>query len=285
MDVDTVARELYALRPGEFVAARDAKVAEARHAGDRELAVEIKAMRRPTVSAWVTNLFVLEQGERLEQLFSLGVALREAQTALSADKLRVLGAQRRQVIAALAVEAAALAAARGQTVGSQIVADVEQTLQAALTDADAAEHVKAGRLTTALRYTGFGDFGSAPTAPGTAARRRQRADADTDEARDDAEDRRREQLRQALQDAEHALATATRAAEQANQRLQDARVQREQQGRAVEDLERQLTDARTALSAADKDVEHADEARRHAEARLEDACRAVRSARAETADR
>jgi len=267
MDVDTVARELYALRPGEFVAARDAKVAEARHAGDRELAVEIKAMRRPTVSAWVTNLFVLEQGERLEQLFSLGVALREAQTALSADKLRVLGAQRRQVIAALAVEAAALAAARGQT------------------DADAAEHVKAGRLTTALRYTGFGDFGSAPTAPGTAARRRQRADADTDEARDDAEDRRREQLRQALQDAEHALATATRAAEQANQRLQDARVQREQQGRAVEDLERQLTDARTALSAADKDVEHADEARRHAEARLEDACRAVRSARAETADR
>ena len=127
MDAVTVAQELYALRPGEFVAARNAKVAEARAAGDRELATEIKAMRRPTVSAWVTNLFAHEQGERIEQLFALGVALREAQTALSADKLRRLGAQRRQVITALASEAAALAAKRGQTVGPQIVADVEQT--------------------------------------------------------------------------------------------------------------------------------------------------------------
>jgi hypothetical protein len=293
MDVDTVASELYVLRPGEFVAGRDAKVAEARQAGDRELAIEIKAMRRPTVSAWVTNLLVLEQGERLEQLFSLGVALREAQTALSAEKLRALGEQRRQVIAALAVEATALAAERGQTVGSQIVAEVEQTLHAALADADAAEQVKGGRLTTALRYTGFGDAGSGQRPSGTAAQRpagkaaqrRRRADANSDQARDAAEGRRREQLRKALQEAEHALTTATRAAEQASQRLQNAHLQREQQAQAIDQLERQLADARSALSAADRDLEAADEARRHAEATLKDARRAVQSTRAETTHR
>jgi hypothetical protein len=274
--IDAPARELYALRPGEFIAARDAKVAQARQSGDRELASAIKALRRPTVSAWVTNLFALEQGERLEQLFSLGAALREAQAGLSGDKLRRLGEQRREVIGALAVEAAALAAKHGQTVGPQIVADVEQTLHAALADPDAAEQVKAGRLTTALSYTGFGDVGSVQTASGKPSRRRKRADADNKD--DDADEQRRKTVR----DAEHALATATRAAEQARQRLGHARDERERHAQAVEDLQRQLTDARSQLSDADQDVKDADKSVSDAEATLEDACAAVQAARADT---
>jgi hypothetical protein len=277
--IEATAHELYALRPSEFIAARDAKVAQARQSGDRELASAIKAMRRPTVSAWVTNLFALERGERLEQLFSLGAALREAQAGLSGDTLRRLGEQRREVIGQLAVEAAALAAKQGQTIGPQIVADVEQTLHAALADPDAAEQVKAGQLTTALSYTGFGDVGSAQSASGKPTRRGRRGDAEHND--DDVDDRRDEELRKALQDAEHVLTTATREAEQARQGLDRARHERERRARAVERLERQLTDARSQLSDADAQVKDADASLSQTEAAVDDARRAVKVARAD----
>jgi hypothetical protein len=273
MDAETVARELYVLRPGEFVAARNARVAEARGAGERQLASEIKSMRRPTVSAWVTNLFALERGERLEQLFSLGAALREAQTSLSGETLRRLDEQRRQVIAALAGEAAALAAEHGQALPAQTVADVEQTLYAALADGDAAASVKAGRLTTGLSYTGFGDVSSVSGAPGAPGRE---VESDRDGG---GEDRRVKQLREALQAAEHASETASRAAEQARQRLEDARAQREHRARAVDELQARLDDARSVLSDADRDVDEAGEAVEQAEAALDDARSAAASAR------
>ncbi|MGW6708764.1 hypothetical protein ACWGDE_28280 [Streptomyces sp. NPDC054956] len=44
MDADSVAVELYGLRPSEFTAARDAYVAKARKAGDKPLAAAIGAL-------------------------------------------------------------------------------------------------------------------------------------------------------------------------------------------------------------------------------------------------
>jgi hypothetical protein len=281
MDAETVARELYALRPGEFVAARDEKVAEARRAGERELATEIKSMRRPTVSAWVTNLFAHERGERLEQLFSLGTALREAQASLSGETLRRLDEQRRQVIAALAGEASALAAERGQPVPARVVADVEQTLYAALADADAAASVKAGRLTTSLVHTGFGDLESTPA---TSARAGATTARDVkDEADGGADDRRREQLRDAMHAAERAVKAASRSAERAERQRERSRERRERCARAVEELETQLGDARSALSDAERDVTGADAELERAQAALDEARAAAESARSEAA--
>jgi len=47
-DLEAAARELYALAPEEFVAARTRLVREARAAKDRALATEIGALRKPT---------------------------------------------------------------------------------------------------------------------------------------------------------------------------------------------------------------------------------------------
>lgn len=277
MDAETVARELYALRPGEFVAARDAKVAEARRAGERKLAAEIKSMRRPAVSAWVMNLFSLQRGERLEQLFSLGAKLREAQASLSGETLRRLDEQRRQVIAALAGEAAALANEHGQTVSVQVVADVEQTLYAALADEDAAASVRAGRLTTPLRYTGFGAAASS-----SARAARPQADDAGQQEDDGGVDRRREEQ---LQAAERALQSAAHDAEQAEARLAEARARRKQHADAVDQLEAQLADARALLDDADRDVDGADAAVARTRAALEDARSAAESAREAAATR
>ncbi|WP_432171865.1 hypothetical protein [Streptomyces sp. 1222.5] len=56
MDLDAVADELYALAPSVFTAARDESAQAARAAGDRKLAEEIRRLRRPTLSAWASNL-------------------------------------------------------------------------------------------------------------------------------------------------------------------------------------------------------------------------------------
>jgi DNA repair exonuclease SbcCD ATPase subunit len=253
-------------------------------------------MRRPTVSAWVTNLFALERGERLEQLFSLGAALREAQASLSGDTLRRLDEQRRQVIAALAAEAAALAAQRGQAVPAQVVADVEQTLYAALADEDAAAAVKSARLTTALSYTGFGEADMAAGARAGRDRRAGRgarateveqpaaaaeADAEVEAgAEAEAEAARRARAREALQAAERAFETAAEAAARARRRLADGRAEHDQRVRAVEELETQLADARSLVDDAEREVDGAETEVEEAQAALERAEAALEDARA-----
>src|SRR5690625_1697312 len=56
MDLDAVAEELYDTAPEDLVALRTARAAEATAAGDRELAQQVRALRKPTRSAWIANL-------------------------------------------------------------------------------------------------------------------------------------------------------------------------------------------------------------------------------------
>ena len=50
--LDAIAAELYALPPEEFTEARNARAATA----DRALAASVKALRKPTASAWAVDL-------------------------------------------------------------------------------------------------------------------------------------------------------------------------------------------------------------------------------------
>ncbi|MFD8025365.1 hypothetical protein ACFV6G_33745 [Streptomyces lavendulae] len=77
MDVESLAVELFGLRPSEFTAARDEYVAKARKAGDRELAA-IEALWKPTVAAWTAVLLVRRRRKEAQILVELGEALRTA---------------------------------------------------------------------------------------------------------------------------------------------------------------------------------------------------------------
>ena len=50
------ADRLYGLTLAEFTPARDALVKE--HRGDKELAARLKALKKPSLAAWVVNLLV-----------------------------------------------------------------------------------------------------------------------------------------------------------------------------------------------------------------------------------
>jgi hypothetical protein len=151
------ADELYALPPADFTAARDELARQARSAGDREAAAQIRKLARPTVSAWLVNQLVRAAGPQMSRLYETGQSLHDAQRELAGDRLRELSAQRRQVIAELLPEASRLAAAAGVSVSPAAADEVRVTLEAALADANARTAVRSGQLTRALTYAGLGE--------------------------------------------------------------------------------------------------------------------------------
>ncbi len=150
---------LYTAPPDGFVAARAAAVAEARAAGDTAAAREIGKLRKPTVAAWLVNLLAVRRPELVAELAELSAALRTAQRELRGPRLRELSAQRRAVVAALVGQARALAEETdpGLSTGKLPLAEVEATLQAALSDVEIAEQVRSGQLVRAASYAGFGE--------------------------------------------------------------------------------------------------------------------------------
>ena len=147
------AADLYALPPEDFTAARDAAAAQAKADGDRAAVTALKALRRPSVSAWLVNRLARDEPELLDSLLALGPELAEAQATGSGDALRELGAELRALVDAVTGRAVALA---GRPVTTAVQVEVNGTLEAALSDPASAQAVRAGRLVRALSYAGFG---------------------------------------------------------------------------------------------------------------------------------
>lgn len=154
MQLDELARELYAAAPGDFVATRDRFVREAREAGDRELAAKLRALRRPTQSAWLVNLLVRERPELVEELLTMGAEFRGGE--LTRQRMGELSTARRELLQRVVEEAAALSEAAGVRFSDDKAREVEATFGAAMADDAAAERLQAGQLSTALSYSGFG---------------------------------------------------------------------------------------------------------------------------------
>jgi hypothetical protein len=160
-DFEAVADELYTTPPQEFIALRDAHAKAAKDRGDRASSAQIGALRKPSIGAWTANQLVRARPAEIDSLLQLGAGLRKAQNSLDGDELRVLSQQRRQLINSLVRQARQIAAAQQRPINEQAARDVAQTLEAALSDDDAATQLRAARLTVAL--TPSADFGSART--------------------------------------------------------------------------------------------------------------------------
>jgi hypothetical protein len=152
----TIADELYALTLPEFTPARDARAKELKSA-DKDLSAQVKALKKPSVAAWVVNVLVRHETEQVDQVLAVGVALREAQAGMSGDELRALTRQRRQLTAAVTTQARTLAASLGTKVTQAVADQVEATLTAAMIDEDCAKAVRSGQLVTSLAATGVGE--------------------------------------------------------------------------------------------------------------------------------
>jgi hypothetical protein len=266
----TPEQELYALPPDRFIAARDEAVAQARSAGDRAAAASLAKLRRPTVAAWLVNLLALRRPEQVGELLDLAAAMREAQHGLRGEELRHLSTRRREAIAGLVGQVRGLAVEAGRPARETLpLAEVEATLTAALADEEVAAAVRAGRLTKATGYAGFGEVpdesakprlrvidgdargagASQRSAAGDASRVEPSRAAQSGAERSRAERAAREEERRAAEKA--AQAARTQARRQAEADLRQATADQERAAREVADLTEQLAQLRERQAAAE----------------------------------
>ncbi|MFC5178970.1 hypothetical protein [Nocardioides taihuensis] len=160
------AEALYGLTLAEFTPARDARAKELKK-DDAALSAAVKALRKPTLAAWVVNVLVRHETEQVEQVLDVGTALREAQASLDGEELRALTRQRRQLTAAVTTRARGVAAGLGVKVTEAVADQVEATLTAAMVDEGCAQAVRSGLLIAPLAATGVDevDLGAAVATP------------------------------------------------------------------------------------------------------------------------
>jgi hypothetical protein len=270
MDLDTVTAELYGAPPDAFTTTRNDRAKDARRAGDTELAKTITALRKPSAAAWVANQLVRQEAREVNELLEVGEAMRSAQDGLDADAMRRLAPRRHALVDSLVQAARHLALEQGRPLSDATVQELLGTLEAAFADAGASEALRSGRLTGALRYSGFGavdvtglvvtPLKRRPTLPTVEGRETPRRRASPTSARTprstpatgNAETRR------ARREAEGALAAAERDRGQLDRHRRQLRDGLERQRRRIATLEEQLGAARQAERETRRDLGRAD---------------------------
>ncbi|HEY9313733.1 hypothetical protein [Williamsia sp.] len=270
MDINEVTDELYGLEPADFVEIRTARAKEARSDGDRALANKIAALRRPTTVAWMVNILARERAEDVTNLLELGEAMRDAQRHLAGDDLRTLTTQRQHVVRAMAKQAGALAADHGYQASETALREVGQSLHAALADPEIGELVRAGRLLSAVSYSGMGPAGL--TLVGGSEQKRARSRATREEVSEEALNEARSQLvdaEEAQREAESTARTAQDDADRAASTLSDAAARVDDLREQLTQAEQELQFARRAEQAATGQVATSDRELEHVRARVQ----------------
>jgi len=276
-----VADELYALGLAEFTPARDARAKELK-GEDKELAAQVKALRKPSLAAWVVNLLVRRETGQVEQVLAVGEALREAQQNMSGEDLRALTRQRRQLTAAVTTRARALASEHGVKVTQAVADQVEATLTAAMIDPGCARAVRSGQLVAALAATGVGDvdLARAVATPGALGFAATPAPDEPPHRPDlhvvpdpDADTKARAAAQEELDSAELVVAEAAEAHEAAAAEVAELEARAMQLQAEIDELRGRLARLESRFEQVDEDLADAEDVRAEAEASLADATR------------
>jgi hypothetical protein len=280
-----VADELYALPLDRFTPERDARVKAAK--GDPDLVAALKALRKPSLAAWVVNLLVRREAGQVEQVLAVGAALRDAQEGMDGAELRALTRQRRQLTSAVTAQARALAADEGVRVTQSVSDDVEATLTAGLVDPEAARAVRSGLLVRPLKTTGVDavDVAAAVALPDALGFEASPTTAEVPAPPelhvvpgDDAA-RRREDAEEALAEAEAAAGEAEQELGTARAAVEELRARSLQLQSEIDELRRRLAERESSAEETDDELAEAEKTRAEAEQAQADAVRARDAAR------
>lgn len=269
---EEITAALYAGSPEAFVASRKDRASECE---DAELASRILVLRKPSIAAWVVNVFAQERAGQLGEALRLAAELREARDELDASALAKLGRERRALTRRLAETAAEIAGSRGERITPATREAVERSISAAFFDPLAASAVASGRLLRALE----------PTASATDIRDAVAGDIASFEATpqrptDELQERRaRREAERRLAAAEKDQVAAERELAKQETELQGLRDRAAELAEKAEELEAELTRTRVAASHVEQDIPEAQERQAIAAERVDDAVEATALAR------
>lgn len=153
MDVSPAAEFLFELKPEAFTAERDRLAKELKKSGDDEESAAVKALKRPSVTAYALNLVARRHGKLIEDLLDAGERMR---TATSRGKMDEAKADRQKAIALITGQAAELMGEEDRPVTAQVREKITETLLAAATDDETRESLKSGTLLKEAVSSGFG---------------------------------------------------------------------------------------------------------------------------------
>ncbi len=157
--LDAEIRDLYRLPPEEFTAARNALASRLGKEKRKDDAAEVKALPKPTPSAWAVNALFERQEQKMDALIAAGKAARTAQrqavSGKGAESLREAIKLARGLADELRWDAAQILAERGRPPSRDLVERIAANLQAVAFSPVAAEQVARGWLDRDLDPPGF----------------------------------------------------------------------------------------------------------------------------------
>jgi hypothetical protein len=234
--VASVEREidkLFVLPLEEFTAARNELAKRLAKDGDKERADEVRGLAKPSVPVWTINQLARTEKPMVRALLDAGAKLRRAQEQAlgggNADALRSAQSEEREALRALTHRAGEILREAGKPAGQSVLERVNGTLGAAAVTEDAREELKAGRLTSELRMSGFeslAGFEAPPPRDELAERREQKAARERERRRLEKRardlERRATKAEEKADEAESAAAEAREAADDARQAADEA---------------------------------------------------------------
>jgi len=263
---------LFQLPLMEFTAARNALAARWKKAGRAEEADHVKALPKPSVSAWVVNQLYWQHQKAFEQLIAIGERFRTAQLSHLAGKsadIRGPLESRRAALSELAHLAAGTLRKAGHNPTPDTMRRITMTLEAISTYGSLPEAPPAGRLTDDVDPPGFetlttlvprvgrprvdGPSRIIPFQQHMGPQRPSKKKVTPDEKVLQREEERKAQLaaaKAAVHDAEEALRDTRKAAQQAEAALKSAASRAKETEKDKVDAEQRLEKAAAAFEEA-----------------------------------
>lgn len=159
--IDSAVASLYRGPPEDFVSRRDALARELRSTGERDSASVVKALKKPSRTAWALNVAVVESPHLVTALVA---AIRETTVAQSSGAdVRASISGLRTTAREFAVEAARVAANAGHDVDAGVLV---AALFAVLGQSESFDNLRRGRLADVPGAGGLDLLGSLPVLPG-----------------------------------------------------------------------------------------------------------------------
>jgi len=291
-DVDA----LFTLPLAEFIGARNALAARLKKAGHGDQANQVKALAKPSISAWAVNQLYWQHRQAFDQLTSTGQRFRKAQTARKVADIHETLDARREALAHLSELTTTLLRGAGHNPSPETLHRITTTLEALSVYASLPGGPRSGRLTQDVDPPGFDSLASlmsgagmpkltlvprtAPASPKSAAAKVERKKVSTGERRrlEEARQKRIAAAKGSLQDAKRLLSEVRAREQRAVTAQKKANAEEKATEKQKREAEQRLEKARSASEFASRRAAYATTAVDEAAKALEDARRAVEKA-------
>jgi hypothetical protein len=147
----------------EFTAARNALAVQLKKGGRRDVSDRVKALAKPSITAWAVNQLYWQHREEFDRLIATGQRFRQAQTSGRAGKvadMREALDARREALSQLSDLATALLRDAGSSPTPETIHRISTTLEALSAYASFSDDLRPGRLSRDVDPPGFDSLAS-----------------------------------------------------------------------------------------------------------------------------